>query len=285
MHKPLVSICIPTYNGETFIRQAIESALQQTYRPLEIIVSDDASTDNTLAIITGLLAEKTDIPITVFHHTPCGIGANWNYSIAQAKGEFIKFLFQDDLLKPECIKSMMDLLETDQEIGMVFCKREILIEGDHGKHKDWLAQYKDLQSGWTTIAPIQHGRALLKDIKFLSHPNNKVGEPTVVLLRKSVFDKIGYFNTDLKQALDYEFWYRVFKHFKVGYLNAELAAFRLHEHQATAKNNKTAISDYQDYPKLVYKHLFWCLHRSLKKELFLEYNFLGRFLKKLTHQG
>lgn len=278
---PLVSICIPTYNGEEFIGQAIESALNQTYRPFEIIVSDDASTDNTLAIIESL-SEKTDIPITIFHHVPGGIGANWNHCVKQSNGEYIKFLFQDDLLKPDCIKSMMELIETDKDLGIVFCKRELLACGNSNDYKEWIAQFNDLQSEWTKIEKIQHGRTLLNDVNFLSQPRNKVGEPTVVLLRKAVFDKAGYFNTELKQALDYEFWYRAFKYFKVGYISDELATFRLHDNQTTAKNSKTIILDYQEYPKLVYKNLFWHLHPKLKKELFFRYNFFARILKKLA---
>lgn len=279
MPNPLVSICIPTYYGEKYIRQAMESALRQTYRPLEIIVSDDASTDKTLSIIDSFYS-ATDIPINIFHHKPSGIGANWNYCVKNSAGKYIKFLFQDDLLKPDCIQSMVELAETDKDIGIVFSKRELIVNGNHSDYKEWIKNFNNLQAGWTKIEKVQHGKTLLRDINFLSQPKNKVGEPTAVLLRKSVFDKIGYFNTELKQSLDYEFWYRVFKHFKVGYINRELVSFRLHAQQATSQNNKVFISDYQEYPKIVYKNLFWQLHPKLKKELFLRYNFFGQFIKQ-----
>ena len=73
MHNsPLVSICIPTYNGQQFIAEAISSALAQTYKNLEIIVSDDASKDDTLSIIKNHTS-KTQIPIHIFNHKPIGI--------------------------------------------------------------------------------------------------------------------------------------------------------------------------------------------------------------------
>ena len=279
MSNPLVSICIPTYNGESFIGEAMESAINQTYRPLEIVVSDDSSSDTTLNIVKSFIP-KTDIPIRILHHNPSGIGANWNNCIKKSNGDYIKFLFQDDLLKPDCIHSMVKLAIEDKDIGIVFSKRELIVDGDLKDYAKWIDQFNDLQTGWTKIEKIQHGRDLLSDIYFLSHPRNKVGEPTAVLLSKAVFNKIGYFNIELKQALDYEFWYRTFKFFKVGYIDCELVAFRLHDEQTTVKNSKTTIPDYQEYPKLVYKNLFWHLNPKLKKKLFFRYNSFGKFLNK-----
>jgi len=282
MSNPLVSICIPTYNGESFIGEAMESAINQTYRPLEIIVSDDASSDTTLEIIKSFIP-KTDIPIRISHHNPSGIGANWNNSVKKSSGEYIKFLFQDDLLKPDCIQSMIKLATEDEDIGIVFSQRELIVDGDPNDYAKWIDQFNDLQSNWTKIEKIQHGSSLLRDPNFLSHPRNKVGEPTAVLLKKSVFKKVGYFNIDLQQALDYEFWYRVFKYFKAGYINNELVAFRLHNQQTTVKNNQTTIPDYQEYPKLVYKNLFWLLNPRLQKKLFFRYNSFGRFMNRFLN--
>ena len=105
---PLVSICIPTYNGAKFIKEAMDSAIAQTYANLEIIVSDDASKDGTLSIIESY-KNKTLIPIHIYNHNPEGIGANWNHSVSKAQGDYIKFLFQDDILEPTCIERMMQL--------------------------------------------------------------------------------------------------------------------------------------------------------------------------------
>ena len=124
---PLVSICIPTYNGEAFITEALESAINQTYPNLEIIVSDDASKDKTLEII-NTFKSKTSIPIHVFNHEPNGIGSNWNHSVRKSNGDYIKFLFQDDVLKLECISKMMELFLTHKNLGMVYCKRDFLYE-------------------------------------------------------------------------------------------------------------------------------------------------------------
>ena len=103
---PLVSICLPTYNGETFLNEALDSIKSQTYPNLEVIVSDDASSDGTLRIIEEFKATVA-FPVQVFNHEPQGIGANWNHCMKHAKGIYIKFLFQDDVLYPECVTEMV----------------------------------------------------------------------------------------------------------------------------------------------------------------------------------
>jgi glycosyltransferase involved in cell wall biosynthesis len=263
MNNSLVSICMPTYNGVKFIRQALDSAILQTYRPLEIIVSDDNSNDRTLDIINHYKS-YSDIPILIYKHKPSGIGENWNNCVKKSNGKYIKFLFQDDILKPDCITLMVKAIEEDKNIGLVFSKRSILIEGNEYLYKDWIDEYSNLQSGWSKIERIQDGKTLLKDVKFLNSPRNKVGEPSAVLLRKKVFNEVGFFNTELRQALDYEFWYRIFKQFKVSYIDCELAIFRIHDQQLTAKNRLNKIDDLQSYYILVCKELFWHLNLKVK---------------------
>ncbi|MBN2766693.1 MAG: glycosyltransferase [Paludibacteraceae bacterium] len=281
MIKPLVTICIPTYNGEKYILDALNSALEQTYRPIEIVVSDDNSKDNTLKIIKNRCA-NTDINISIYSHHPQGIGENWNNCINNANGEYIKFLFQDDVIEPNCIDELIKPFFENKSLGLSFCKRNFIVEyRDNEKTNEWINQYQNLHLHWTNLKQHQKGTQLLKDIKLLDLPRNKVGEPTAVLLKKSVFEKVGMFNTDLKQSLDYEFWYRVFTKFDVSFVDKCLVSFRLHPEQATSVNSKSVIADYDEYPKLIYKNCFWFLNNRLKKELFLKYNSFGKQLKNV----
>ena len=87
--NPLVSICIPTYNGAKFIAEAMDSAIKQTYSNLEIVVSDDDSKDETLSIIEAYKT-KTSIPVSIYNHEPNGIGANWNNCLNKSKGDYVR---------------------------------------------------------------------------------------------------------------------------------------------------------------------------------------------------
>lgn len=276
MSLPLVSICIPTYNGEKFIAEAMDSAITQTYDNLEIVVSDDASKDATLTIIASYKT-KTNIPIRVYKHKPNGIGANWNHSIQKAQGAYIKFLFQDDVLAPNCIAEMVAVMQADSTIGLVASKRDFIIDESflNKEAKLWIDKYADLQS--TLNLPTQNklniiDNTLFKTETFLKSPLNKIGEPTVVLFRKDIVKEVGYFDESLMQILDYEYWNRILKHKKIAILNEKLVTFRLHANQATNVNRNQEISDYKLYERLLYKQYFKLLRPNIQRRLLTKYN-------------
>jgi glycosyltransferase involved in cell wall biosynthesis len=280
---PLVSICIPTYNGAAFIAEAMDSAIVQTYPNLEIIVSDDASTDGTLEIIESYKT-RTAIPIHIFHHEPRGIGANWNHCMRQANGVYIKFLFQDDVLEPQCIEEMVKVINQDKSMGFVACKREFIVEPSflNADTKKWIEIYGDLQS--TLHLPVHHGlsiinKSIFKSDTLFKSPLNKIGEPTTILFRKDLIDTIGYFREDLKQVLDYEFCYRVLKKKNIGIITDKLVKFRLHNMQATVKNkdNETYAADHKIYERLIFDHYFWYLNSTMQKRLLRKYNWFAGF--------
>lgn len=284
MNNPLVSICIPTYNGQKFITDAMDSAINQTYRPLEIVVSDDASKDATLEMVKSF-QNKTDIPIHIFAHKPSGIGANWNHSIKKSKGEYIKFLFQDDILAPTCVEKMMEIAVANKEVGMVYSKRDFLFDSADAKSIEWIQLYSNLHLSWKKNLIINRevtkGTDLLKDENLLNFPENKIGEPTAVLLKKEVFEKVGYFSEVLKQTLDIEFWYRLMKKYDVVYIDEKLLSFRLHNNQATFINAKNELNESKFFYYSMYKKLFWYLCFKTQKKLFYEFNIFGKFLKRI----
>ncbi len=102
MVRPLVSICIPTFNGARWIRECLTSALAQSYQPIEILVVDDGSTDGTVELVQSLKDERTRV---IVNEQNQGMVHCWNKCIELARGEFVKFLFQDDVLYPDCTES------------------------------------------------------------------------------------------------------------------------------------------------------------------------------------
>lgn len=268
-NNPLVSICLPTYNGALYLTEALNSAISQTYDNLEIVISDDASSDNTLEIVEAF-KEKTSIPIHVFHHEPQGIGANWNHCVKHAKGDFIKFLFQDDVLFPTCISRMVAIAQDDPNVGLVYCRREIICETENEFVLKWMKNFQVLHTYYHDLKVNEgsiSGKHYLKDKFFLDKPLNKIGEPPAVLLRKECFVKVGYFNTKLKQALDFEYWYRLMPFFNVGFVNEPLIQFRLHDNQASQLNAQKKNYDKKLLPRLLLKNIYKYLHPEQKKAL------------------
>ncbi|WP_282134440.1 glycosyltransferase family 2 protein [Seonamhaeicola maritimus] len=288
MDNPLVSICIPTFNGAEYIKKALDSAISQTYGNLEIIISDDASSDTTLAIVESYKL-KTIIPIKIYHHKPRGIGANWNHSIRKANGIYIKFLFQDDVLHPTCIYEMVNVLESNKHVGLVACKREIIIDKSY-KNEDtekWLEKYGDLQEHLNL--PIVNDfqildKSIFKSPFFLQEPLNKIGEPTVILFRKEIVDNIGFYKEDLFQILDFEFCNRVLRKYKVAILNKKLVSFRLHHNQATNLNMYNVKKDLLKFDQIIYQDYFHLLNNSIQWKLLKKHNGIIRQLVKIKRR-
>jgi glycosyltransferase involved in cell wall biosynthesis len=284
-YNPLVSICIPTYNGAKYIEEALHSALNQTYSNIEIIISDDNSQDSTLEIFRRIMS-NTQIPFYIYNHIPSGIGANWNNCVKKANGKFIKFLFQDDILFDNCIEMMITLALKGQNVGLVYCKRKILYDSTDLEHHKWIKDCGILHKSWIDFevkSGIEKGRKYLKNYSLLNEPPNKIGEPPAVLLNKSCFEKVGYFDEELKQTLDFEYWYRVMKYYDIGFIDEELIAFRLHKDQATYVNNKNMTNEYSRLMNNLYRTIFWQLNLNRQWKLFKSQSKTGtifRYLKR-----
>jgi len=230
---PKVSICIPTYNGEKFLAAALNSAIEQTYANLEIIISDDNSQDRTVEIVRDRQA-RSSLPIELLQHDRYGLVENWNFCVDRSDAKYIKFLFQDDLLEPDCVTQMVEVAEQDARIGMVFSRRRLISDRpDLMQSIEWMA---DLHKSWTSIRSVQAGLELIADPNFLQQPDNKIGEPTNVLIRRNIFESIGLFDPAFKQYCDLEMWWRIMAHSQIAFIDRELATFRLHRHQTTNHN-------------------------------------------------
>lgn len=274
--QPLVSICIPTFNGEKYLEYALDSVISQTYKEIEVVVSDDGSIDRTLSIITEF-KKKVSFSVKVFTHESNGIGANWNNCIKNASGDYIKFLFQDDILFPTCVEELLHLFSLQNKIGLVACKRKIILEQDRYDYENsWLKKYGDLQKGFEIYKKNYYffDKKSLKNYNFLK--NNKIGEPSTVLLKTSILRKTGLFNEKLIQVVDFEFYYRLLRNYNIIVLDKELAGFRVHPGQATNQNKNYIAEDYFKYWKILYEDSFNYLGLKVQKKLFKKYHWLGK---------
>ena len=269
--QPKVSICIPTYNGEAFIEETIKSAIAQTYPNIELIVSDDRSTDRTIAIAQSFQSQ-TAVDFRIILHRNYGLSQNWNFCISQATGEYIKFLFQDDLLEPECIEKMVALAQQNPKIGMVFSPRGITIAEDesHPILRKASQSIKNLHKSWSNLKSIQPGKELLADPNCLNNPINKIGEPSTVLIATRVFTEIGLFDSGLSQYVDLDMWWRIMGNYHIGFVDEKLSSLRIHPEQQTWKNF-AAGENHKDvvrfYKKLLNSPDYSFLNQEIKQKI------------------
>ena len=277
----LVSVCLPTHNGSLYLSETLNSIRKQTYKNIELIISDDSSTDDTIDIIESF-KKKVSFPTHITTHIPKGIGANWNNCIINSNGEYIKFVFQDDLIAPNCIELMLNTFIKYDEVGLVASKRDIIYRNKQEDFniEEWLARFKDLQKNLNL--PSEEisifSKSIMENKDFLLPPMNKIAEPSFTMFHKSILNTTGYFRNDLSQSIDYEFYYRVLKHYKIAIINKNLGQFRLHQNQLTLKNSAKRINENLLFKKIIYNTLSNNLHNDVKKKINREFGFMDSLI-------
>ena len=176
MDLPLVSVIIPVYNGERYLAEAVESALAQSYRPIEVIVVDDGSTDGTAEIA------RSFEEVRYVGQTNQGQAAAMNAGIKTARGEFISFLDADDLWPPNKLSVQIDYLLNHPNVAYVIAKMENFIEPD---------------------APLPS--RLTKDLLLTDYAALSTG---TLVARKAVFEQLGGFDTSYQHAKDVDWFVR-----------------------------------------------------------------------------
>jgi glycosyltransferase involved in cell wall biosynthesis len=211
----VVSVCIPTYQGAEFLAACIASVLNQSFREFELIIVDDCSTDDTVQVAQRF----DDSRIRLYRSsTNGGAEANWNTCLGYARGKYIKFLPQDDLLSPDCLSSQVMVLEADvaQELALVFCSRTVIDAGG----KAYMTRGLPKRFG---------GRIPSQELirRTVRAGTNVIGEPGAVLFRRVASSRVGRFDGSLGYVIDLDFWARLLSHGDAWYLPAPLASFRV----------------------------------------------------------
>ncbi len=212
--QPLVSVVIPTYNKEKYIGEAVQSALNQTYKNLEVIVVDDGSTDNTKQVVEELI--KKDGRVKYFYQENQGSAAARNKGLQEASGEFVAFLDSDDTYFPYAIEKMIYLFKTQPEnVKLVYGN---FVDVTEGKSEKIYREISEPRPKPLLFQQFLIGNPLL---------------PTISMLKKDVFDDIGFFDTEFSIAQDYDLWVRLILKYDVAKLNLPVSIYRRHEKQIT----------------------------------------------------
>src|SRR5581483_11395810 len=146
--NPPVSLCIPSYNHAQFLPAAIDSALAQTYRPIEIVVADDGSSDGSLAVARRYAARHPDL-IRVHTHpggANRGISATVNLAYAKSRGAYWSGLPSDDVLYPDKVARQVEYLEARPDLGFVYGYADLIDQSGRplpGRWGDDLTDYPD----------------------------------------------------------------------------------------------------------------------------------------------
>lgn len=242
----LVSVIIPVYNAEKTIYNAIESILRQTYKNVEIIIVNDGSIDKTLEILKNIKNEK----IKIYTQENKGPAAARNFGIKNSSGYYIAFLDSDDVWLEDKLERQVELIEK-YNYDMLGA-REFNFENK--------------------LIEIKIDKLLFKNYFWTS----------TVIIKKEIFDKIGYFNEEKKYCEDYEYWIKVCSSYKTGVLNEKLIIYSNNKRAFGVSGLSKNLKEMYLGEKKIYIKLYIEKKISLYKYVIIRLYSYIRYVRRVT---
>lgn len=211
--SPLITVLMPVYNGEKYLKEAVESILNQTFRDFEFLIINDGSTDNSVGIIQSF----NDSRLRLIHNeSNLGLIKTLNKGFKLSRGKYIARMDCDDISLPKRLSAQASFMEKHQGIGVCGSWVKVI-----GLGEKFINKY-----------PLKHEEArayLLFNTPF-AHPS--------VIIRKEVIEKYNLeYDEDYKHAEDYELWSRIIEHTKISNIPKVLLHYRAHPESASKKNS------------------------------------------------
>jgi len=258
--KYLISIIIPTYNRANLLPRAIKSVLNQTFKNFELIIVDDGSIDNTEQVVRNF--QKEDTRIRYIWQENSGAPAKpKNTGIKNAKGKFIAFLDSDDEWLVEKLGEQIELFEksNSSNLGFVGCNAVII---DKKNKKEW--GYK-----------IPRCNNVFRELLI----NNFIFTSSSVVVKKEVFNKIGFFDENIKVGEDWDMWMRIAREYDFDFVSEPLFKYYLHNSNITntlsfERQEKDLRYIFERYKK--YYELNPCIYSARLKNDGIRYLLIGK---------
>ena len=211
----MVSIVLPTYNGEKYIRESIQSIINQTYMEWELLVIDDCSQDSTNSIVAEYV--EKDKRIRLFKNEQnLRLPASLNAGFSKASGDYLTWTSDDNLYKPDALEKMLDVLQRDEKCGLVFSRME----------------YMDREGTWKGLSYAP------KNVRELCY-HNIVGAS--FMYTRKVYEQIGDYDTGKFLMEDYDYWLRIAKSYAIKYFPEVLYQYRQHRGSLTETRNRQVL--------------------------------------------
>lgn len=208
--QPIVSIVLPVYNGEQFLEESINSILNQSYEKFELIIVNDCSTDSSEKIIQSYLNDSRVKYIK--NNSNLKLPRSLNVGFSNAIGKYYTWTSDDNIFKRDAIKTMVEFLETNSNIKLVYCDfNEIDVKGK-----------------------------ILKEVR-VGEPDRLIYENVIgpcFMYCSNVCKKIGGYNPNFFLVEDYEYWFRIYLKETISSLHKCLYDYRVHDSSLSATRGK-----------------------------------------------
>ncbi len=239
-NSPLVSILIPAYNCEKYIKKTIESIKKQSYKNWELLIINDCSTDSTFTILKKYISNKIKI-INLKKNIGPYLALSKNFKFCY--GKYVAFLDSDDIMHPERLKAQIEELEKNKKIGLVATWFRII---DHKGRVIKLIKFPATENEFNNIFPCQN-----------------VICNSSVMFRKKLISKLGFYNKFFFYSNDYHFYLKLFSQYKIKIIDKFYTDYRIHNEQRTKSST---------IKKIIFKENLANLKWAKKNNLINKYN-------------
>ena len=222
-------MCIPVYRGEAFLAETIRSVLRQTYDNYELVVLDNASTDETPRIARSFDDPRIRI---VTNTTTLSQPDNWRKAVELCRAPLIKLVCADDLLYPLCLERQVAAMAADPGLALVAARRDMIDESGHV-----LVRGRGLKGLIGVRSGVEVARRVVRS------GANPIGEPGGVLFRRADYVSVGGWHGDRRWVMDLDLWIRLLARGRFLGLAEPLAAFRVGGHSLSAANDANIYDD------------------------------------------
>jgi len=233
-----VSVVIPNYNHGAFLQKRIDSVLNQTYKPFEVIILDDCSTDNSRGVIEAYRGLANGRIVYNTTNSGCTF-KQWNKGISLATGRYLWIAESDDFADPQLLETLVNSLEAERDAGLAYCKSRVIDEKEHVL--GFCTKYFD------DLDPVRWQNDYVADgeeecRRFLIWKNT-IPNTSAVLLRTAILRSILPIDTTFSVCGDWLTWIKVLLKSKVVYISKPLNYFRKHQSSVRALNSIIKCTD------------------------------------------
>ena len=250
--RQLVSILVITYNSDKYIVETLDSIRLQTYENIELIISDDCSTDNTLEIAAKWIdknRERFTETIIINSEINTGVTENCNRALQKAKGKYLKFIAGDDLLKSNCIKNNIDFITKSNDV-ILYSKFELIDKNSNRITK--LAKKESLANLYSEKFCELTVKEQFKHLIFASYVN-----ATTDFIQTDFLRNLGGFDSDFSIE-DYPLLLKISGNgYKIKFMPIVTVSYRIHDESISNKDKEGVFNRkyLKVYPKIIHKYV------------------------------
>lgn len=235
-----VSVIIPSYNYERYLHQRIDTVLNQSFKDIEVIVLDDASTDNSWPLIESYLNKDSRLKAGKGDQNSGNTYFQWNKGFEMAQGEYIWIAEADDYANTDFLAEMIPIMENNPTVGMAYCQSNTIDSSGKiiGDMSYWTA---DLNRELWDVGFKMSGKEFVS--KFLSI-RCVIPNASAIVFRKKALVEVGGAETGIGIAGDWKMYNKLLKQYDIAYLPKKLNFFRWHSHTMREKTTIDMVKEF-----------------------------------------